>query len=206
MKKFFPAWIICFVLAFVFNPMNVLASSENKSNTNVDSVSFADDDILSRIDAGETHFEMSTVCSTSDPEINAELSLQIWVEPAENCTRAAQATKTINWALSGRYYFKSTDETVSNYGNHGSVDYTGSKLLNEDWEVYHDVTYKYSEKYTATATSSEEDLSDGKKFIGKYKLKNSKTNVYCSDAEIYIIVRTDGDWETKGNYNAINID
>ena len=46
MKKFFPAWIICFVLAFVFNPKNVLASRENKSNTNVDSVSFADDDIL----------------------------------------------------------------------------------------------------------------------------------------------------------------
>ena len=77
MKKFFPAWIICFVLAFVFNPMNVLASSENKSNTNVDSVSFADDDILSRIDAGETHFEMSAVCGTSDPEINAELSVVV---------------------------------------------------------------------------------------------------------------------------------
>lgn len=207
MRRIIFPLIMSMVMAFIFNPINVSATSSNEDvEFEDDSVLVVNDDILSRIDAGETQFSFNTVCNTSDPEISAEFSLEVWVESSEHSTRAAQEIKTINWALSGRYYFTATDETISNYGNHGSVDYTGSKLLNEDWEVYHDVTYKYSEKYTGTATASVEELTDGKKFIGKYRLRNDTTKKYCVDGEIYIIVRIDGDWETKGNYSAINID
>ena len=68
------------------------------------------------------------------------------------------------------------------------------------------LTYKYAYKYTATATDSEVSVSNGKKFLGKYKLKNKSTGNYADTAEIYIIVENDGYWESKGNYSAINVD
>ena len=68
------------------------------------------------------------------------------------------------------------------------------------------MTYKYQDKFTATATDSETSVTNGKKYIGKYELKNKSTGKYYESAEIYIIVKKDGNWETKGNYSAIHID
>lgn len=163
-------------------------------------------EVIERINAGETDFEITKEITTSDPDLGNEISISVWITKKTEVSRAATATDTINWALSGRYYYKSNDETVSNYGNHGSVDYTGSSLKNAQWDVYHDVTYKYQDKFTATATDSEISVTNGKKYIGKYELKNKSTGKYSESAGIYIIVKKDGKWETKGNYGAIHID
>lgn len=164
-------------------------------------------EILERISSGEKSFSISKEMETSDPELGNEITVKVWTTKKTTIERTATvATDTVNWALSGRYYFKSSDETVSNYGNHGSVDYTGTKLEHEQWDAYHDVTYKYSDSYKATASTSTTNVTDGKKFIGKYRLKNTKSNSYSDDAEIYIIVKKDGSWSSKGNYGAINVD
>ena len=120
-----------------------------------------------------------------------------------------KGTGTVNWTLSGRYYFKSTDETVSNYGNNGSVDYTGTSLQNEVWNVYHNVTYKYRDQYEAKKSSGTSEVTEngknGIKFNGTYRLKNSNTGNWCDNASIYIIVFGNGTWRTHGNYSNINI-
>lgn len=170
------------------------------SSTNIEQ------EVMERIKAGENSFRITKEIETSDSELGNEITVNVWVTENAEQIKTVRTTKTVNWALSGRYYFKSSDETISNYGNHGSVDYTGSSLKNAQWDVYHDLTYKYQDKYTATATNSEKSVTDGKQFIGKYKLKNKSTGKYADAAEIYIIVEKDGSWRTKGNYSAINVD
>ena len=163
-------------------------------------------EIQDRINAGETRFVLSKDLETFDPDLGNEITVEVWVTRTPSTLMSAQATETVNWALSGRYYKVSNEETISNYGNHGSVDYTGTTVKNAIWDVYHDITYKYQGQYTATATDSEETVTNGKKFIGKYRLKNNSTGNYAEDAEIYIIVKKDGSWNSKGNYSAINVD
>ena len=163
-------------------------------------------EIQERINAGETRFVLSKDLETTEPDLGNEITVEVWVTRTQSTLRAAQATETVNWALSGRYYKVSNDETISNYGNHGSVDYTGTTVKNAIWDVYHDITYKYQGQYTVTATDSEETVTNGKKFIGRYRLKNNSTGNYAEDAEIYIIVKKDGSWNSKGNYSAINVD
>lgn len=183
----------------------IVFASENPEDGFEFSSNHLGKEVMERIHAGETSFKIKKELKTSDPKLGNEIVVKVWVDSSTVLQKTARATETINWALSGRYYFKDSDETVSNYGNHGSVDYTGSSLLNAHWDVYHDLTYQYSDKYTATATDSEQSVTGGKKFVGKYRLKNKSTNNYADDAEIYIIVKNNGDWETKGNYSAINI-
>lgn len=163
-------------------------------------------EIASRLSNGESNFTVERTFSTSEPDLSNKISIHVWTTAKNENLRGTRETKTVNWALSGRYYLKSNDDTISNYGNHGSVDCTGTSLRNAHWEVYHDLTYKYATKYTATANNSEIGVNNGNKFLGKYKLKNKSTGKYASEAEIYIIVKNDGHWKSKGNYGAINVD
>lgn len=203
MKKI--RWLaISLVMVLLFSTLTYAAENSDAgfeySSTNIEK------EVMERIKAGENSFRITKEIETSDPELGNEISVNVWVTENTEQIRTVRTTKTVNWALSGRYYFKSSDETISNYGNHGSVDYTGSSLKNAQWDVYHDLTYKYQDKYTATATNSEKSVTDGKQFTGKYKLKNKSTGKYADAAEIYIIVEKDGSWRTKGNYSAINVD
>jgi hypothetical protein len=168
------------------------------------------EEIESRIANGETNFTIKRNFDTQEAGLGNEIGISVWI--TESTTDSVTpAARTVNWALSGRYYFTSSDETVSNYGNHGSVDYTGTSLEEPFvWDAYHDVTYKYRNQYEARSSESESEVTEnsknGVKFLGKYRLKNSSTGEWCSDGEIYIIVFVDGSWRSKGNYDQINVD
>lgn len=166
-------------------------------------------EIGNRIANGETSFTIKRNFDTQETGLGNEIEISVWITEAK-VKSLTVADTTVNWALSGRYYLTSNDDTVSNYGNHGSVDYTGTTLINAVWEVYHDVTYKYKDKYETRSSDGEsevtEDGKNGIKFLGKYRLKNKSTGIWSDDGEIYIIVFKDGSWRSKGNYDQINVD
>lgn len=205
MKKIY-CLILSLITVFTLSFTSVAYASEPTYTFEFSSEDAISSEIATRLSRGESDFTIERTFPTSEPGVSNEISIRVWTTTANESLRVARATDTVNWALSGRYYLISNDETISNYGNHGSVDYTGSSLQNAHWEVYHDLTYKYADKYTATATDSEVDVSNGTKFLGKYKLKNKSTGNYAETAEIYIIVKNDGHWESKGNFGAIHVD
>ncbi len=193
-------------------PISAMAASsdiDNGSNYDFFTVSSIDADIAAQIQSniqnGKTQFTVSKEVETSEPGLFNSIVIDISLNQG---TKANSGT--VNWTLSGRYYFKSSDETVSNYGNNGSVDYNGSSLYNKVWNVYHNVTYKYKDKYEAKSSSSETNVSEnqktGIKFNGKFRLKNKSSGDWCEDANIYIIVFKDGTWNTHGNYSNIHVD
>lgn len=198
--------ILSLITVFTLSFTSVAYASEQTCTFEFLSEDAISSEITTRLSDGESDFTVERTFPTSEPDVSNEISIHVWTTTANDSLRVARAADTVNWALSGRYYLTSNEETISNYGNHGSVDYTGSSLTNAHWEVYHDLTYKYADKYTATATDSEVSVSNGKKFLGKYKLKNKSTGNYAETAEIYIIVENDGHWESKGNFSAIHVD
>ncbi len=216
MKKF-SGFILVLVLLFMFlDP--VLAAEpidvRRDSIVSLGGFEFSSEEIAREIssrldaDAGKISFYITKEFDTSDCNIGNSITLEV------TCTTDGQAGKnlkiaaasgTVNFALSGRYYFKSSDETVSNYGIHGSADYTGSSLKNIIWDKYHDVVSKYSKQYSATSSKSTEDVTSGKKLIGSFRLKNTSNNTWCDDAEITITIKYDGSWSSVGNYSAIKV-
>lgn len=204
MKKIY-CLILSLITAFSLSITAAAYAGEQTYTFEFSSEDAISSEIATRLSNGESDFTVERTFPTSELGVSNEISIHVWTTTTNESLRVASATDTINWALSGRYYLISNDETISNYGNHGSVDYTGSSLKNAHWEVYHDLTYKYADKYTATATDSEVSVSNGMKFLGKYKLKNNSTGKYSDNAEIYIIVENDGYWESKGNYGAIHV-
>ena len=155
--------------------------------------------------AGDMSFAITKQFATSDSSMGNEITIEVTRIEKTPASAKAPASGTVNFALSGRYYFTSNNVTVSNYGIHGSVDYTGSSLKNIIWDKYHDVTVGYSSLYSATSSKSTEDVTNGKTLIGNFRLKNTSTNKWCDDAKISITVKFDGNWSTVGNYSAINI-
>lgn len=188
---------------------NAFATNEKNDAANEESVLysvFSEDiasEIFSAMDNGQKKVTIERDLQTSENGLFNEFSLEITFEDG------IRSAGTVNWTLSGRYYLKSTDDTVSNYGNNGSVDYTGTSLQNESWSVYHNVTYKYQSQYEARSSSGTFDITEngktGIKYNGTYRLKNSSTGNWCDDANVYIIVFRDGSWRSQGNYSNINI-
>lgn len=163
-------------------------------------------EIAQRIQNGETDFVVEKTYATDEPGVYTDVAVEINI--TNNNTRASSGT--INWSIIGRYYFASDDETVSNYGNRGSADYSGTTISNEQWDAYHTVTYKYSDTYEARCSTSEsevtdEDHGDGTKFNATYRLKNTDTGNWADNTAIYIIVYVDGYWFVKGNYTEANV-
>jgi len=204
--------ILLSVLAFFIFPITSMATSFEETNESYyDFFTFSNIDadieaqIQSNLQNGKTQFIVSKEVETSEPGLFNSIVIDICFEK-----EAKANSGTVNWTLSGRYYYKSTNETVSNYGNHGSVDYNGSSLYNKVWNVYHNVTYKYKDKYEAKASNSEsyvtENQKNGIKFNGKFRLKNKLSGNWCNDANIYIIVFWNGTWRTHGNYTNIHVD
>lgn len=150
-------------------------------------------------------FSLTREINTEDSEIGNVITIEISRTTAPTLTRATLESGTVNFALSGRYYDKSSDATVSNYGMHGSADYTGYSLKNVQWETYHDVVTKYSDMYSPSSSGATESVTGGEKYIGTFKLRNTNTNTWCTEAEISITIKNDGDWSAIGNFNAINI-
>ena len=163
-------------------------------------------EIAQRIQNGETNFVVEKTYATGEPDVYTDVAVEIDITNTN--TRASSGT--INWSITGRYYFASDDETISNYGNRGSADYSGSTIYNEQWDAYHTVTYKYSNNYEARCSTSEaevtdEDHGDGTKFNAPYRLKNKNTGNWADNTAIYIIVYVDGYWFVKGNYTNVNV-
>lgn len=211
MKKIRNGIIIMLALIFCL-PSAVFASVDSFSNQ-TSGFEFSSDELYNEINNhiadGETNFTIKRNFNTREAGLGNEIKISVWITESKAFSLAA-ADKTVNWALSGRYYFKSSDETISNYGNHGSVDYTGTSLKNAEWEVYHDVTYKYKDKYETRSSDSDSEVTEngksGTKFSGKYRLKNKSSGKWSDDGEIYMIVFKDGSWHSKGNYDQINVD
>lgn len=195
------------LLATVFASAAEASSQFNGFECSSDEIS---KEIGNRIANGETNFTIKRSFDTQETGLGNEIEISVWITEPKVKSSLTSADKTVNWALSGRYYLTSNDDTVSNYGNHGSVDYTGTSLKNAVWNVYHDVTYKYKDKYETRKSDGESEVTeggkDGIKFLGKYRLKNKSTGIWSDDGEIYIIVFEDGSWRSKGNYDQINVD
>ncbi len=163
-------------------------------------------EVTRRINSGETNFVVERTFATSESDLCNDISIEINV--TNNLARSS--SNTVNWSLTGRYYFASNDETVSNYGNRGSADYSGTAVSYEQWDAYHTVTYKYRDTYEArcskgTSNVTDEDHGDGIKFNATYKLQNSNTGNWADNTAIYIIVFEDGHWKSYGNYSSINV-
>ncbi len=209
--KGFISVLLSALVIFIFPVSAMAASFEDANESSCEFFTFSNIDsdietqIQSNIQNGKTHFIVSKEVETSEPGLFNSIMVDISLEQGVKANSG-----TVNWTLSGRYYYKSTDETVSNYGNNGSVDYNGSSLYNKVWDVYHNVTYKYKDKYEARASSSEinvtENQKTGIKFNGKFRLKNKSSGNWCEDANVYIIVFKDGTWRTHGNYSNIHVD
>ena len=84
-------------------------------------------EVTQRINNGETNFCVERTFATAESDMCNDISIEICVTKE----LARSASETVNWSLSGRYYFKSSDETISNYGNRGSAEYTGTKVTYE---------------------------------------------------------------------------
>ena len=201
--------LLIVTLLFTISNTNITFAAEKNSNEYLPIGNFeissrdVEESVISFLNSEETEFIMTKDFITSDESVGNEITIKITRLESDV---SVLATETINFALSGRYYFKSSDTTISNYGIHGSAEYTGYSLKNINWDKYHDVTSKYSATYSGTATASTEDLTKGKKLIGGFSLKNTKTNTWSDDAEISISIYYDGSWATKGNYGAIHVD
>ena len=209
MKKVVVLFLSLILIVGLSMPTFALADTSLETTTSqAEFFSFAYDDMTNEIAYhirnGEKRFTVVREVQTNESDLYNQIEVSVSVE---RLTKSSSGT--VNWTLSGRYYFKSTDETVSNYGNNGSVDYSGNKLSNQIWDVYHNITYKYRNQYEPKSSGSEttvtENSKTGIKFNGKYRLKNSNTGKWCDDANIYIIVFKDGSWRSHGNYGKINV-
>lgn len=200
------SFILIFVMLFCVSNTKITLAAEKVLNSEYlvlgsfeISSSDIEESIVCFLNSDDKELKITRIFETGDKEIGNEITIKI-------ARSNLRATDTINFALSGRYYFTSNDVTISNYGIHGSADYTGSSLKNIVWDAYHDVTTKYSATYSGTATKSTESLTKGKKLIGGFSLKNTKNNTWSDDAEISISINYDGSWSSKGNYGAIHVD
>lgn len=183
--------ISCVVaLCFMLTAINVFAYVGETNSFEISSDDFEKN--LYSLDKDEV-IEVTKIFSTSDPNIENKITVTI--------TKDAKATDTVNFVAAGRYYFKSNDVTISNYGIKGSADYNGTSVFDYVYDVYHDVKPAYKSKYTGTARKSTSSVTDGREFKGKYKLKNTDTGNFADDAQITVLVKKDGYWKVSGNFD-----
>lgn len=202
--------VLSVILALVFVATGAVTSFAASADVHSAMFEFSNEsitnEIAQRIRNGETNFCVQRTYATEEPDVYTDVAVEIDITNAN--TRASSGT--INWSIIGRYYFASDDETISNYGNRGSADYSGSTISNEQWDAYHTVTYKYSDTYEARYSTSEaevndEDHGDGTKFNATYRLINKNTGNWADNTAIYIIVYVDGHWFVRGNYTNVNV-
>lgn len=165
-------------------------------------------------------FSMTVVMANGTVEVNSsnakienEESCSVYVESNGNVINEmkvkllkSRSEDTINFVISGRYYYKKSGDTISNYGMEGSADYTGNVVKNVIYSVYHNVKAEYKDKFSAASSKTKSNISDGVKLKGTCKLKNTDTNEWEPDiAKITITIKKDGYWKTEGNYGDLVI-
>ena len=160
MKKVVVLFLSLILIVGLSMPTFALADTSLETTTSqAEFFSFAYDDMTNEIAYhirnGEKRFTVVREVQTNEADLYNQIEVSVSVE---RLTKSSSGT--VNWTLSGRYYFKSTDETVSNYGNNGSVDYSGNKLSNQIWDVYHNITYKYRNQYEPKSSGSETTVTE----------------------------------------------
>jgi len=139
MKKISCALILVITLLFSLSATTFsskAAETENGNRVFLGGFEFISEEITQEIntwftESGDISFTLTKEIETSDSELGNSITIKITRTEASMAAMATSSSGTLNFALSGRYYFKSSDTTISNYGIHGSVDYSISNSMKE---------------------------------------------------------------------------